>query len=61
MKKLLIFIFVFFVVGCDSSPKGKTYLVATDATLVFNRRVAGKVAENKLLRRHGTHEAMRML
>ena len=34
MKKLLIFIFVFFVVGCDSSPKGKTYLVATDATLV---------------------------
>ena len=36
MKKYLIAIFasVWFITGCDSSPAGKTYLVATDATLV---------------------------
>ncbi len=34
MKKLLIIITVFLLAGCDNSPKGKTYLVATDATLV---------------------------
>jgi len=36
MKKLLLSIFVtiFFLMGCDSKPAGKTYLVATDATLV---------------------------
>jgi ABC-type amino acid transport substrate-binding protein len=34
MKKLLIIIVVLLMTGCDSSPTGKTYLVATDATLV---------------------------
>ena len=34
MKKFLLIIFIFFITGCDSTPAGKTYLVATDATLV---------------------------
>ena len=34
MKKILIIIFVLLLFGCDSTPTGKTYLVATDATLV---------------------------
>ncbi len=34
MKKFLIIAFVLLLTGCDSSPAGKTYLVATDATLV---------------------------
>ena len=34
MNKLLIIAFVLLMTGCDSSPAGKTYLVATDATLV---------------------------
>ncbi len=34
MKRFLIIVFVLLMTGCDSSPKGKTYLVATDATLV---------------------------
>jgi ABC-type amino acid transport substrate-binding protein len=34
MKKILIFVLVLLMTGCDSSPAGKTYLVATDATLV---------------------------
>lgn len=36
MKKLLTIILttVLFLTGCDSAPGGKTYLVATDATLV---------------------------
>jgi arginine/lysine/histidine/glutamine transport system substrate-binding and permease protein len=33
MKKLLIIIFVLLLSGCDRSPTGKVYLVATDATL----------------------------
>ncbi len=34
MKKFLIIVYVVLMTGCDSSPVGKTYLVATDATLV---------------------------
>ena len=34
MKKFLLIIFIFFMAGCDSTPAGKNYLVATDATLV---------------------------
>ena len=34
MKKFLIIVFVLLMAGCDSTPAGKTYLVATDATLV---------------------------
>jgi ABC-type amino acid transport substrate-binding protein len=34
MKKFLIIALVLLMTGCDSSPAGKTYLVATDATLV---------------------------
>ena len=34
MKKILIIIFVLLLFGCDSTPTGKSYLVATDATLV---------------------------
>ena len=34
MKKILIIIFVLLLFGCDITPTGKTYLVATDATLV---------------------------
>ncbi len=34
MKKILIIAFVLLLTGCDNSPAGKTYLVATDATLV---------------------------
>jgi len=34
MKKLLIIIFVLLLFGCDITPTSKTYLVATDATLV---------------------------
>ena len=34
MKRLLIIVFVLFMTGCDSTPAGKTYLVATDATLI---------------------------
>ena len=33
MKNFLIIVFVLLMAGCDSSPTGKTYLVATDATL----------------------------
>jgi ABC-type amino acid transport substrate-binding protein len=33
MNKLLIIIFVLLLFGCDSTPNGKSYLVATDATL----------------------------
>jgi ABC-type amino acid transport substrate-binding protein len=34
MKEFLIIIFVLLLFGCDSTSTGKTYLVATDATLV---------------------------
>lgn len=34
MKKFLIIVYVLLMTGCDTSPAGKTYLVATDATLV---------------------------